>query len=153
MPPTQTFVNKPTDYARYLMKLGFPQPPHYPIGVQRVHISSPNVEGMVFQIFWNKQRYCIQFITNEQVKLISFKFPMRGGWFHAGNTLCTFNAGSCYCWQWFYLASPSPAASPSSPPPLLVLPPLLLSPPSPSRPPLLGRAPPWRLHSLDLFNT
>ena len=37
------------------------------------HWDSPNVEGTVFQTFWNhKQRSCIQFITNEQVKLISF---------------------------------------------------------------------------------
>ena len=34
-----------------LSKLGFPQPPHYPIGAKRVHINSPNVEGTVFQIF------------------------------------------------------------------------------------------------------
>ena len=33
---------------------------------------SPNVEGTVFQTFLNyKQRSCIQFIANEQVKLIS----------------------------------------------------------------------------------
>ena len=56
-----------------LTKLGIPQPPHYPIGVKRVNINSPNVEGTVFQTFLNyKQRSCIQFITNEQVKLISF---------------------------------------------------------------------------------
>ena len=73
MRPAQTFVNKPTDFARYLTKLGFLQLPHYPIGVKRVHVNSPNVERMVFQTFWDyKQRSCIQFITNEQVKLISF---------------------------------------------------------------------------------
>ena len=73
MRPAQTFVNKPTDYARYLTKLGIPQPPHYPIGVKRVHVNSPDVEGTVFQTFLNyKQRSCIQFITNELVKLISF---------------------------------------------------------------------------------
>ena len=84
MRAAQPFQNKPTD-----IQLGIPQPPHYPIGVKRVHVNSPNVEGTVFQTFWNyKQRSCIQFITNEQVKLISF---MRGGRFHAGNTLCTFN--------------------------------------------------------------
>ena len=56
-----------------LTKLGVPQPPHYPIGVKRVYVNSPNVEGTVFQTFLNyKQRSCIQFITNEQVKLISF---------------------------------------------------------------------------------
>ena len=56
-----------------LMKLGFPQPLHYPIGVKWVHVYSPNVEGAVFQIFWSyKESSCIQFITNEQVKLISF---------------------------------------------------------------------------------
>ena len=43
------------------------------IGVKQVHVNSPNVEGTVFQTFLNyKQRSCIQFITNEQVKLISF---------------------------------------------------------------------------------
>ena len=60
-------------YARYLKKLGLPQSPHYLIGVKRVHVNSPNVEGTVFQRFWNyKQRSCIQFMTNEQVKLIPF---------------------------------------------------------------------------------
>ena len=55
--PAQNFVNKPTDYARYLTNLGVTQPPHYPIGVRRVHVNSPNVEGTVFQTFWNsKQR-------------------------------------------------------------------------------------------------
>ena len=34
-----------------LMKLGFPQLPHYPIGVKRIHVNSPNVEYMVFQTF------------------------------------------------------------------------------------------------------
>ena len=44
--------------------VGFPQPPHYPIGVKRAHVNSPNVEGTAFQTFWNyKQRSCIQFIT------------------------------------------------------------------------------------------
>ena len=72
-----------------LTKLGIPQPPHYPIGVKRVHVNSLNVEGAVFQTFWNyKQRSCIQFIINEQVKLISFIWE--GGRFHAGNMLCTF---------------------------------------------------------------
>ena len=42
------------------------------IGVKRVHVNSPNVEGMVFQTFWNYKHSCIQFITNEKVKLISF---------------------------------------------------------------------------------
>ena len=41
----QTFQNKP------IMKLGIPQPPHYPFGVKRVHVNSPNVEGTVFQTF------------------------------------------------------------------------------------------------------
>ena len=42
----------------------FPQLPHYPIGVKWAHVNSPNVEGMVFQTFWNyKQRSCIQLIT------------------------------------------------------------------------------------------
>ena len=67
----RTNLSKQTD--RPLTKLGFPQPPHYPVGFKRVHVNSPNLEGIVFQIFSNyKQHYCIQFITNEQVKLISF---------------------------------------------------------------------------------
>ena len=45
----QTFQNKPTDHARGITKLGIPQPPHYPIGVKRVHVNSLNVEGTVFQ--------------------------------------------------------------------------------------------------------
>ena len=66
-----TNLSKQTNWP--LTKLGIPQPPHYPIGVKRVHVNSPNVECMVFQTFKNyKQRSCIQFITNEQVKLISF---------------------------------------------------------------------------------
>ena len=73
MRPTQTFVNKPTDHVRCIMKLRFPQPPQYPIGVKRIHVNSPNVEYTVLQTFLNyKQRSSIQFITNEQVKLISF---------------------------------------------------------------------------------
>ena len=33
-------------------KTGIPQPPNYPIGVKRVHVNSPNVEGTVFQTFY-----------------------------------------------------------------------------------------------------
>ena len=78
-----------------IMKLEIPRSPHSPIardvasawsgndqlclksaastGVKRVHVNSIDVEGTVFQTFQNyKQRSCIQFITNEQVKLISF---------------------------------------------------------------------------------
>ena len=56
-----------------LTKLAIPQPPHYPVGVKRVHVNRLNVEGTVFQTFLNyKQRSCIRLITNEQVKLISF---------------------------------------------------------------------------------
>ena len=47
----QTFQNKLTDHARGIMKLGISQPPHYPIGVKRVHVNSPNVEGTVVQTF------------------------------------------------------------------------------------------------------
>ena len=75
MRAAQTFQNKPADHARGITKLGIPQSPHYPIGVKRVHVNSPNVEDTVFQTFWNyKQRSCIQFITNEQVELTSFKW-------------------------------------------------------------------------------
>ena len=51
MQAAQTFQNKPTDYVRGITKLGIPQPPHYPIGVKRVHVNSLNVEGTVFQTF------------------------------------------------------------------------------------------------------
>ena len=51
MRATQTFQNKPTDHASGIMTLGIPQQPHYPIGVKRVHVNSPNVEGTVFQTF------------------------------------------------------------------------------------------------------
>ena len=39
------------NHARGIMKLGIPQPPNYPIGVKRVQVNSPNVEGTVFQTF------------------------------------------------------------------------------------------------------
>ena len=51
MQATQTFQNKSTDHMRGITKLGIPQPPHYPNGVKRVHINSPNVEGTIFQTF------------------------------------------------------------------------------------------------------
>ena len=44
-----TNLSKQTNWP--LTKLGIPQPPHYPIGVERVHVKSPNVEGTVFQTF------------------------------------------------------------------------------------------------------
>ena len=71
----RTHLCKHTNWLREIpYKTGdSPAALHYPIGVRRVHVNSPNVEGTVFQIFWNyKQRSCIQFITNEQVKLIFF---------------------------------------------------------------------------------
>ena len=37
MRAAQTFQNKPTDHAKAIMKMGIPQPPHYPIRVKRVH--------------------------------------------------------------------------------------------------------------------
>ena len=49
-------TNKPTDYARYLTKLGVPQPPHYPIGVKRVHENSLN--GVFFFFFFFFQSEC-----------------------------------------------------------------------------------------------
>ena len=82
-----------TDHATGIMQLGISEPPHSPIAelslllevgtissawrvqtvVKRVHVNSLNVEGTVFQTFYNyKQRSCIKSITNEQVKLISF---------------------------------------------------------------------------------
>ena len=51
MRAAQTFQNKPMDHARGITKLGIPQPPHYHIGVRRVYVNSPNVEGTVFQTF------------------------------------------------------------------------------------------------------
>ena len=46
MQPAQTFVNKPTDHARCLTKLGVPQPPHYTIGVKRVRVYRQSECGM-----------------------------------------------------------------------------------------------------------
>ena len=43
------FMRAAQTYQNKLTKLGFPQPPHYPIGVGRVHVDGPNVEGVVFQ--------------------------------------------------------------------------------------------------------
>ena len=51
MRAAQTFQNKPTDHARDLTRLGIPQPPHYAIGVKRVHVNSLIVEGTVYQTF------------------------------------------------------------------------------------------------------
>ena len=73
---TGSGLSKQTNWA--LVKLGILQLPHYPIGVKRIHVSSQNVEGTVFQTFLNYNSvqatflYSINFITNEQVKLISF---------------------------------------------------------------------------------
>ena len=76
MQATQTFQNKPTDHARGIMKLGIPQPPHYLIGVERVHGRQSECERHGLSNILKLQPYktcsCIQFITNEQVKLISF---------------------------------------------------------------------------------
>ena len=70
-----TNLSKQTNWP--LTKLGIPQLPHYPIGVKWVHVNSPNVEGTIFETFLNyNQRSCIQFITNEQVKLIYFYVPL-----------------------------------------------------------------------------
>ena len=44
-----TNLSKRTNWP--LMKLGIAQPLHYPIGVKRVHVNSPNVEGTIFQTF------------------------------------------------------------------------------------------------------
>ena len=88
-PPSPQNIAPPNSEARAKRALpppgakrALPPPPlqnpgsayaHYPIGVKRVHVNGPNVAGTVFQTFLNyKQRSYIQFITNEQVKLISF---------------------------------------------------------------------------------
>ena len=69
MQAVQTFQNKPIDH---LWNWGFPSRHTIPLGSSEF-VNSTNVEGTVFQTFLNyKQRSCIQFITNEQVKLISF---------------------------------------------------------------------------------
>ena len=66
MRAAQTFQNKP-------FKTGDSPTATLSHWGQRVHVSSPNVEGMVFQTFSNyNQHSCNPFIANEQVKLISF---------------------------------------------------------------------------------
>ena len=47
MRAAQTFQSQPSDHARGITKLGIPQLLHYPIGVKRVYVNSPNVEGTV----------------------------------------------------------------------------------------------------------
>ena len=45
-PPS--LLSKQTNcHTRAITKLGFPQQPHYPIGVKRVHVNSPNAEGII----------------------------------------------------------------------------------------------------------
>ena len=68
MRAVQTFQNKPTDHLQNRVS---PTSTLYHWGQATSRFT--NVEGTVFQTFLNyKQRSCIQFITNEQVKLISF---------------------------------------------------------------------------------
>ena len=65
-------VPKPTDHARYLMKLWFPQLPHYPIGVKRVHVSSPNVECSLSNILELIAMFLYSIYHQWAGKLISF---------------------------------------------------------------------------------
>ena len=52
MRAAQTFQNKLTNWPHEKhYESGILQPPHYPIGVKRVHVNSPNVEGTFFQTF------------------------------------------------------------------------------------------------------
>ena len=59
-------IQRSTTYATPTsrMKLGIPQLPHYPIGVKRIHVSSPNVEGTVFQTFLNYNSVQATFVFN-----------------------------------------------------------------------------------------
>ena len=80
----RTNLSKQTNWP--LTKLGLPQLPHYPIGVKRVHVNSPNVEGTVFQTLLNyKQRTFLSSIDNQRPGKTNL-FHMRGDRFHAGNT-------------------------------------------------------------------
>ena len=67
----QTFVNKPTDYRRYLLtKLGSPPTStlsHW--GQASFHKQSECGRHGLPNVLTLQQRSCIQFITNEQVKL------------------------------------------------------------------------------------
>ena len=89
MRAAQTFQNKPTDH---LLNWGFPSRHTIPLGSSRTRSRKQSECGRhgLSNILNYKQRSCIQIITNEQVKLMSF--IMRGGRFHAGNTLCTFKS-------------------------------------------------------------
>ena len=81
MRAAQTFQNK-TNWP--LTKLGIPQPPYYPIGVKRVHVDSPNVEGTVFQTFLNYNNVLVFNVSQRAGK--TNLFHMRGSQFHAENT-------------------------------------------------------------------
>ena len=59
---TGSGLSKQTNWA--LMKLGILQLPHYPIGVNGIHVSSPNVEGTVFQTFLNYNSVQATFVFN-----------------------------------------------------------------------------------------
>ena len=80
----RTNLSKQTD--RPLMKLGFLQLPHYPIGVKRVHVNSPNVEGTALSNILKLQATFLYSIYHQQAGKTNL-FHSR---FHAGNTLCTF---------------------------------------------------------------
>ena len=88
MRSAQTVENKPTDHARGITKLGIPQPPHYPIGVKRVHQSECGRHGLSNIL---KLQATFLYSINHQRAGKTNLFYIRGGRFHAGNMLCTFN--------------------------------------------------------------
>ena len=94
----QTFQNKPTNYARSITKLGIPQPPHYPIGVKRIHVNSPNVEGTVSSIL-KLQATFLYSIYHQRAGKTNL-FHMKGGRFQAGNTLYTAYDDNSYMPFW-----------------------------------------------------
>ena len=90
----RTNLSKQTD--RPLTKLGFPQQPHYPIGVKRVQVNSPNVEGTALSNILKLQATFLYSIYPQRAGKTNL-FPMRGGRFHAANTLGTVKALFCWC--------------------------------------------------------
>ena len=84
MQATQTFQNKPTDHARGITQLGILQPPHY------IQEGSSEWRARSFKHSKTTGNILVFNFTYHQQADKTNLFHMRGGRFHAGNTLCTF---------------------------------------------------------------
>ena len=84
MQATHTFQNKPTDHARGIMKLGIPQPPHYPIGGQASSRKQYECGRHGLSNILKLQATFLYSIYHQRVGKTKL-FHMRGGRFHAGN--------------------------------------------------------------------